>query len=98
MINNQQQVKYILIVNTTYQLAGNYCILIGSSVDFDSDSINVTFAAGKVSQSFNISVTCDKIVEGMERFDVSLTLTSNNPQVGIGRNRSLVRIIDSTGK
>ena len=43
-------------------------------------------------------MTCDKIVEGTERFDVSLTLTSNNPQVGIGRNRSQVRIIDSTGK
>ena len=43
-------------------------------------------------------MTCDKIVEGRERFDVSLTLTSNNPQVRTGRDRSLVRIIDSTGK
>ena len=43
-------------------------------------------------------MTCDKIVEGMERFDVSLTLTSSNPQMRIGRDRSQVRIIDSTGK
>ena len=43
-------------------------------------------------------MTCDKIVEGMERFDISLTLTSSNPQMRIGRDRSQVRIIDSTGK
>ena len=43
-------------------------------------------------------MTCDKIVEGRERFDVSLTLTSNNPQVRTGRDSSQVRIIDSTGK
>ena len=43
-------------------------------------------------------MTCDKIVEGMERFDVSLILTSNNPQVRTGRDRSQVRITDSTGK
>ena len=43
-------------------------------------------------------MTCDKIVEGKERFDISLTLTTNNPQVRIGRDTSIVRIIDSTGK
>ena len=35
----------------------------------------------------------------MERFDVSLSLTSNNPQVIIGKKHtSQVRITDSTGK
>ena len=42
-------------------------------------------------------MTCDKIVEGRERFDVILTLTSNNPQVRTDRDRSQVRITDSTG-
>ena len=43
-------------------------------------------------------MTCDKIVEGRERFDVSLTLNSNNPQVTIGKQRtSQVRITESTG-
>ena len=40
---------------------------------------------------------CDKIVEETERFDISLTLTSNNPQVRTGRKKSQVRITDSTG-
>ena len=42
---------------------------------------------------------CDKIVERTERFDISLALTSNNPQVETGiRGKSIVRIRDSTGK
>ena len=72
--------------------------LIGSGVDFDSNPINTTFAAGEVNKSVNIPVMCDKIVENIERFDISLSLISNNPQVRIGRNRSVGIIIDSTGK
>ena len=71
--------------------------LIGSGVDFDSN--NATFAAGEANKSVNISVMCDKIVENTtERFDISLSLISNNPQVRIARNRSVGIIIDSTGK
>ena len=40
---------------------------------------------------------CDKIAEGREKFDISLTLTSNDPQVRTDRDRSAVRIRDSTG-
>ena len=40
---------------------------------------------------------CDKIVEETERFDISLTLTSNNPQVRTGRKKSVGIIRDSTG-
>ena len=67
-------------------------------MDFDSNPINITFTAGEVNKSVNISVMCDKIVERTERFDISLTLTSNNPQVKTGGDRSQGRIIDSTGK
>ena len=41
---------------------------------------------------------CDKIVERIEKFDIRLTLKTNNPQVKIGRDRSTVKITDSTGK
>ena len=41
---------------------------------------------------------CDKMVERTERFDISLTLTSNNPQVRTGStDKAAVRIRDSTG-
>ena len=73
-------------------------MLLGLNVDFDSNPINVTFAAGEVSKRINIPVMCDKIVERTEKFDTRLTLTSSNHQVKIGRGRSVVRIIDNTGK
>ena len=69
----------------------------GSGVDFDSYPNTVKFAAGEISQSFNISVTCDKIVEGRERFDILLKLVRNNPQVRAGRDRLRLIVIDSTG-
>ena len=75
-----------------------YYTVIGSGEDFDSNSINVTFAAREDSKTVNVSVTCDKIVEGEETFDIGLTLTSNNPQVRMGRATSEGRIRDSTGK
>ena len=40
---------------------------------------------------------CDKIMERTERFDICLTLTSNNPQVRASSNKSQIRIRDSTG-
>ena len=59
--------------------------------------MNITFAAGEVSKSVYVPVMCDKIVEEFERFDIILALTSNNPQVRIGRDRSQGAIRDSTG-
>ena len=72
--------------------------MIGSGVDFDSNTINVTFGVGEVSKRVNISVSCDEEVEGVERFDISLSLPNNNPQVTLGRQRSTVMITDSTGQ
>ena len=87
-----------ILIATHNVSTSDYCTLIGSGVDFDSNPINITFATGEVSKSVNISVMCDKIVERTERFDISLTLTSNNPQVRTGsRDRSAVRITDNTG-
>ena len=67
-------------------------------MDFDSTSFYVTFTAGEINKTVNVSVMCDKIVESTERFDISLSLISNNHQVRIGRNRSVGIIIDSTGE
>ena len=67
-------------------------------MDFNSNPIYVTFFTGEVGKSVNISVMCDKIMERTEKFDIGLTLTSNNPQVRTGRNTSQGRISDSTGK
>ena len=67
-------------------------------MDFNSNPIYVTFAAGEVSKSVNISVMCDKIMERTERFDISLTLTGDNLQVRTGRDKSQGKISDSTGK
>ena len=66
--------------------------------DLDTKPITLTFAPHKTNQSASIPVTCDKRSESRERFDISLTLTSNNPQVRTGRDRSVGMIRDSTGK
>ena len=72
--------------------------MIGSGVDFDSNPITIIFGVGEVNKRVNISVSCDEEVEGVERFDISLSLPSNNPQVTLGRQRSIVMITDSTGQ
>ena len=71
--------------------------MIGSDVDFDPNPISITFGVGEVSKGVNISVSCDKEVEGDERFDITLSMLSNNSQVTTGRSRSIGRITDSTG-
>ena len=75
----------------------DHCILIGSGVDYNSDPFNITIDAGATEGRAIISVTCDDEVEGMETFDMRLTLTSSLPGVVLGRNASVGQIIDSTG-
>ena len=41
---------------------------------------------------------CDKIVENTESFNINLALINNDTQVGIGRDRSVCAIRDTTGK
>ena len=74
--------------------------MIGSGVDFDSNPINVTFGVGELSKTVNISVSCDGELEGDEKFNIMLSLPSNNPQVSLRTNKqtSIVRITDSTGQ
>jgi len=71
---------------------------IGSGVDFDSNPITITIEAGSTEGRGNISVSCDKFVEPVETFDMTLSLAGSNPLVRLGRNTAEGRIIDSTGK
>jgi len=61
----------------------------------------VTFNAGEIQKMVNVPVTCDKLVEGTEVFNISLLIVSvsrddvvvklGHPSIAIGM------IIDSTG-
>ena len=75
----------------------DHCILIGSGVDFNSNSFSITINAGAIDGRANISVTCDDEVERLETFDMRLTLTSSISEVTLGRDTSVGQIIDSTG-
>ena len=69
---------------------------VGLGIDFDSNAFNITFEAGENFGSYNLSITCDKLIEGEEIFYV--TLTSDDPQITINDDTALVAIIDSTSK
>ena len=47
-----------------------------------------------------ISVTCDDVIEGLETFNLTLSLVTTNPQITLAASRDIAegRIIDSTGK
>ena len=65
--------------------------------DIDTKLVVLTFAPNEVNKTANISVNCDKRPETKEEFNIRLRLTSNNPQVRTGRDRSVGIIRDSTG-
>ena len=98
-------ISYILVCS--YFIKSNYfkslsyiCmyIIIGSSIDFNSDPITITINAGATIARANISVACDDVLEGLETFDMRLTLTSNSSSIALGRDAAEGQIIDSTGK
>jgi len=75
----------------------DYCTTIGSGVDFDSNAITITINEMTGRGIGNILINCDKFVEGVETFDLNLTLARDNSLVRVGRDASEGRIIDSTG-
>ena len=75
-------------------------ILVGSGVDFNSSAINVVIAPEDIIRRETIPVIiCDRLIEGREMFNISLSLisVSQNISVELGRNKSVVAIEDSTG-
>ena len=67
-------------------------------MDFNSTPFNITINAGATEGRANVSVTCDDEVEGLESFDMTLTLTSNSTGVTLGGDTCEGEINDSTGK
>ena len=82
----------MIIISTT-----NYCTVVGSGVDFNSDPFNITINAGATDSRANVSVTCDDEVEGLETFNMRLIIASDNSEVTLGRNTCEGQINDSTG-
>ena len=75
----------------------NYCTVIGSGVDFNSNPFTIRLNAGATEGRANVSMTCDNVTEGLETFDMRLTIASGSPGVILGRNTSEGQINDSTG-
>ena len=74
------------------------CIkLIGSSVDFDSEQFNITINPGEIIGYHDLSITCDKLVEDDEGFNLTFSLAIHNDQITIGQSTAAVQIADSTG-
>ena len=67
-------------------------------MDFNSNPFTIIINAGATEGRANVLVTCDDEVEGLETFDMRLTLTSSSSGVTLGRNTCEGEISDSTGK
>ena len=80
-----------------YLSTNSYYDVIGSDVDFNSDPFNITINAGATDGKATVSVTCDDVTEGLESFDMTLTLISNSSGVILGRDICEGHINDSTG-
>ena len=70
---------------------------LGNDFD-DTKPIAVTFALNQIKTIVEIPVRCDRRSETDERFDVSLTLTSNFPGVETGMDTATGIIRTTIGK
>ena len=70
----------------------------GLGEDFNSNPFNITINAGATEGRANVSVTCDNEVEGLETFDMTLTLRTNSSSVMLSRDICEGQITDSTGR
>ena len=71
----------------------------GNGVDYISTPITATFPAGANIAMINISVTRDNVAEGLETFDLGLTIPPQLKAVFLGSiDRAVGRIDDNTSK
>ena len=79
-----------------YQKFTMLCI---GSVDFDSSSMTVNLPPMEIATTISIPVVCDRLAEGTEMFKISLEILSatHNVTTGLGLNKSIGIIEDSTG-
>ena len=68
-------------------------------MDFNSSPMNINLLPEDTFTMVTIPVTCDKVVEGPEMFNITLSIisVSDNITVELDRNRSVGVIEDSTG-
>ena len=66
------------------------------NVDYDSGSYNVTFLAGMTSESLNISITDDDILENNENFYLAIDESLSSITAG-STDRAIVNILDDDG-
>ena len=67
-------------------------------MDFNSTTFSITINAGATDGRANVSVTCDNVTEGLEIFNMALTISGSTAGVTLGRDTCLGQIVDSTGK
>ena len=72
-------------------------ILTGSDVDFNSNTINLTYIPDRrIIGSFRIPIICDYVAEESQSFDV--TIATDSPLVYIDDDKVTVTITDNLGK
>ena len=70
--------------------------LTGGGVDYDSGPFDITFPAGETLAVFNVTINDDNIVEGNEKFTLSIDPSSlPNGVTVINPNQTAVNIIDN---
>ena len=65
--------------------------------DFNSTSFNITINAGNMYGRANVTLKCDKKMEGIESFNFSLAVMGNNPLLAVVKNTTTVQILDIIG-
>ena len=76
-----------------------HCSL-GSGIDFNSNPVRVTFNPGEIRKMISIPVTCDRVVERVEVFNMRLSVVSVSLtiRIDLGLSNCIGVIVDSTGQ
>lgn len=68
-------------------------------MDFESTSVNAFFRSGSDRTSVNIRVTCDRLMEDDEQFNLALSIPATTNGVVLGsRATATATITDSTSR
>ena len=71
----------------------------GGGIDYNSGPYPVTFPAGETVAYFNVSIRDDDVLEGNEKFNVTINATSLPTQVIVSDpNQATVTVVDDDGK
>ena len=73
-------------------------ITVGLGRDFISNPFDIIINPGATYGRANVSVTCDNVTEGLETFNMTLSLAGSSSGITLGRDTCEGQINDSTGK